>query len=333
MNLQEPVNPANCPLCGGPNACQLCSLDVHKGPCWCTSVEFPEALLARVPVESRNRACLCRSCVEQFRLEKTFTVPRPPQAAHRAPAFTLIELMVVVAIIAILSAMLLPALARAKGAAQKADCVSNVRQLGLATQMYWGDNNSRSFPYVQSGTTNNGKLYWFGWIRDSSPQFPEGQRPFDLSAGGLFPYLNGCDVRLCPSPAWSSPQFRRKGTNVIFSYGCNAFVFGGPGGSGVMNEPALAHPATTALYADAAQADPFSDPADPMFQEWYYVNLQTSYAKPGNYPNGHFRHAQKANVSFADGHVGAESMVTGSLDRHLPSQNIGQLRPEILTLP
>jgi prepilin-type processing-associated H-X9-DG protein len=50
------------------------------------------------------------------------------------------------------------------------------------------------------------------------------------------------------------------------------------------------------------------------------------------YPNGHFRHAQKANVSFADGHVGMEKPVAGSLDQRLPNLFIGKLRAEILAV-
>src|SRR5258706_7304287 len=71
MSIDESIGPQlhcepnRCPLCGGANGCQLCGACPYKGPCWCVSVKIPDELLARVPPELRNRACICQDCVNR----------------------------------------------------------------------------------------------------------------------------------------------------------------------------------------------------------------------------------------------------------------------------
>jgi len=309
MNPKTSTRIKRCPECGGSFPCKT-------GDCWCD--RFPP-----LPMPSDPKAdCLCPDCLAKKVQGSRFKV-------QNRRGFTFIELLVVIAIIAILAAMLLPALAAGKRSAQRAACENNLRQLDVATLLYWDDNGGRCFPAF-FGPTNSGQLWWFGWIDATKP---EGKRPFDLSAGILYPYLNGSDVRLCPAPAWSSPQFKLKGTNVIFCYGYNN-ALSPPG----MNAGKIARPADLAVFADAARVNDFQTynginlHQHPMFEEFYYLTINTNFSVPGYYPNGHFRHSQKANVAFADGHVGLETAAAGSYDKRIPNQFIGQLRREILAV-
>jgi prepilin-type N-terminal cleavage/methylation domain-containing protein/prepilin-type processing-associated H-X9-DG protein len=245
-------------------------------------------------------------------------------------AFTLIELLVVIAIIAVLAALLLPAVSRAKANAHNTTCISNLRQLGLATQLYWDDNDDKCFRWVRGGITNNGKIYWFGWIENGA----EEDRAFDLSYGALHPYLKGSNVRLCPTLYATSTQLKLKGSHAIFSYGYN-FNLSASATVPPISVNRIKSPTQFALYADAAQVNDFQAPASPeqpLLEEWYYLETVTNFTG-SYYAHGHFRHSQRANVTFADGHVGPEMMLPGSLDLHLPRQYLGQLRPGILLLP
>ena len=241
-----------------------------------------------------------------------------------ACAFTLIELLVVIAIVAVLAALLLPVLARSKTAAHRIKCVSNLHQLGLATQLYWDDNGACCFRYGGT-TTNGGQLYWFGWIGLG----PEGQRTFDATQGMLYPYLQGRGVELCPALNDFMARLKLKANGTTYGYGYNFYLSTDPPKPPI-NVSRITQPANVVLLADAAQINTWQEPAsasNPMLEEWYYVDNSV------NQPNGHFRHAQRANALFCDGHVGLERCVPGSIDRRLPSQWVGRLRPEILTLP
>ena len=242
--------------------------------------------------------------------------------AVRYCGFTLVELLVALAIITLLAALLLPALTRGRISAQQVRCVSNLRQLGLAAHMYWDDNGGACFRYGGI-PTNGGQLYWFGWMGPGA----EGQRIFDARPGVLYTYLQGRGVELCPALNYLSGRFKLKATTTSYGYGYNLFL-SAPVMQTPVNSSRLRQPGAKVLLADAAQVNTWQAPAspsNPLLEEWYYVDNGT------NHPNGHFRHSQKAEAVFCDGHVAPERMVAGSLDLHLPSQFVGRLREEILT--
>ena len=128
-------------------------------------------------------------------------------------AFTLIELLVVIAIIAILAAMLLPALSRAKEKANAASCLNNLKQWGLATQIFAVDNDD----YLPKDGTPNGTSVNEGWYVDLP-------RVLGLSTYRDQPWRTnssldpGRTIWICPS------NQRRSNGNNLFHYCLNEHV-------------------------------------------------------------------------------------------------------------
>lgn len=247
-------------------------------------------------------------------------VPIPREPGRRA--FSLMELLVVIAVLGILAGLLLPALAQGKANARRAQCTENLRQSGIATQLYWNDNDDMTFRYFL-GTTNGGRVYWFGWLKPGS----EGDREFDPAPGALNEYLRGVTVLICPSLDYQATLHKLKARDAACNYGYNRYL-----GMASLPISRVSNPAGTVLFADASQVNDFQAPASPdhpLLEEFYYVDAEEG----AGYPNAHFRHNRRAQAAFVDGHVDLESAAVNSFDPRLPSQHVGRLRTELLKLP
>ena len=237
--------------------------------------------------------------------------------------FTLVELLVIVAAIAILASLVWPSFSSAKDQAKQIQCFGHLRQLGIAAQLYWDDNNQRAFPYLGKRLTD-GQVYWFGWLQSGS----EGHRRFDPVQGVLWPYLQSRGIELCPSFHYQHPKYKPKATGASWGYGYNLHLSPNSAQTPTPKKATtiiskIPRPTEITLFADAAQINDFQPPAsfeNPLVEEFYYV----SDGGPA-YANGHFRHRRKANVIFVDGHTAALAPAPKSQDLRLPEMFLARI--------
>ena len=143
-------------------------------------------------------------------------------------AFTLIELLVVIAIIAILMAIIMPALNLVKKKAATTACLSNTKNLSLGWYMYMSDNDGRIMSCEDTGTEPGGNFVgWCGLPRDAggstmsntqaSPAVTDEDEIRGIKQGVLFPFVKNPDVYHCPADNQRKSLY--DGTTVFVSYG------------------------------------------------------------------------------------------------------------------
>lgn len=228
--------------------------------------------------------------------------------------FTLLELLVVIAVIGVLMGLLLPALGRARESARAVECASNVRQLQLANDLYANDSGGRYMPAAPGIQTTNLRR-WHGVRRSTGDAFRAEGAPVTAYLDG--PSVGGA-VRACPSFMARLKELSQR--SLGFERGCGGYGYNAafvgtersetaPGVWEVASDLAgsvrtrFRGPSLTVAFADAALAATelieYSAVEPPMWPQY-----------PGYRPDPsvHFRHGGGASAAWLDGHVTRELM-------------------------
>jgi prepilin-type N-terminal cleavage/methylation domain-containing protein len=221
---------------------------------------------------------------------------------HRAAGLTLIELLAVIAIVSLLFGLTVPVVMKARAAASRIKCVSNLHQLNLAYTLYLDDHDGEFFKWQEK--RSDGTLWYWGLETGSAA---EGSRKLDKGKAKLAPYFpHTGGVELCPSFPYRSADFKRKFEIASYGYGINAYMLSDTPefkNSPVKGFHGISKPTQTITWADCIQINTFQAPASashPMLEEWYYLSN-----RGGESPHFHFRHLRTAVAAFADGSVRA----------------------------
>ena len=208
----------------------------------------------------------------------------------RRPGFTLIELLIVIAIIAIIMAVLFPVFAHVRERARQTTCASNLRQIGMATMQYVGDNDGLLFNAISEADDFGRTTHWSFC---SEQTLGTADVRVDTSCGPLGPFLKSAGVWYCPSA--SGLKAADYYTAVPPAYGLNLAY--------VRAEISQGHPASLAQIPAPSETILIADSAfvSSGAATWArYVSL------PSDREAGvHGRHSGMANVLWLDGHVKA----------------------------
>jgi prepilin-type N-terminal cleavage/methylation domain-containing protein/prepilin-type processing-associated H-X9-DG protein len=244
------------------------------------------------------------------------------QHAHsKSTAFTLIELLIVIAILSLLVSILLPSLSRAKQLARRTICGSNIRHLALTNTLYAASNQDFYVIAAQDifndlGDGRGGRFRWHG-VRDGANQ------TFDPAKGPLAPYI-GSDGKMKACPTFES-MIGSTRTNDFErgcgGYGYNEQYIGGRNdkygyGPQAAAESArtsdVSRPSGTVMFTDAGIAQ--SSGSGGVVTEYSFCEPPFWQSSPGpsssarTWPSIHFRHLGQASVAWADAHVSWEKL-------------------------